>query len=67
MLFRSTALESYKKAKGTPKAAGFVSKLKELNARKKSLETELDAKISGLYKDAELKQESFRIKNFIKK
>ena len=62
-----TTLESYKKAKGTPKAAGFVSKLKELNARKKSLENELDTKISGLYKDAELKQESFRIKNFIKK
>ena len=62
-----TTLESYKKAKGTPKAAGFVSKLKELNARKKSLEKELDTKISGLYKDAELKQESFRIKNFIKK
>ena len=53
-------LESYKKAKGTPKAAGFVSKLKELNARKKSLETELDTKISGLYKSAALKMESVK-------
>lgn len=53
-----STLESYKKVKGTPAATEFVTKLKELNVVKKKLESELDAKVSGLYKDAELKAES---------
>lgn len=56
-----TTLESYKKAKGTPKAASFVAKLKALNDKKKSLEKELEDKVSGLYKDAELKMESKKL------
>jgi len=50
-----TTLESYKKAKGTPKAQSIVTKLKDLNEKKKKLAKELDDKVSGLYKDAELK------------
>jgi hypothetical protein len=56
-----TTLEAYKKAKGTPKATAIVSKLKDLNEKKKKLAAELEDKVSGLYKDAELKMESKKI------
>jgi len=48
-------LEAYKKHKGTPNEKKIVSKLKELGNKKKSLSKEMDDKISGLYKDVELK------------
>jgi hypothetical protein len=54
-------LAAYKKAKGTPKAATIVSKLKDLNEKKKKLAAELEDKVSGLYKDAQLKMESKKI------
>jgi hypothetical protein len=48
-------LELYKQSKGTPQEKQYVQKLKQLNDKKKELATELDQKISGIYKDAELK------------
>jgi hypothetical protein len=48
-------LELYKQSKGTPQEKQYVQKLKQLNDKKKSLASELDQKISGIYKDAELK------------
>jgi hypothetical protein len=48
-------LELYKKAKGTPNEKKFVERLKQLNTLKKKFAQELDSKVSGLYKDAELK------------
>jgi hypothetical protein len=48
-------LEGYKKSKGTPNENQYVQKLKALTAQKKKLSAELDAKVSGMYKDAELK------------
>ena len=48
-------LELYKQSKGTPQEKQYVQKLKQLNDKKKALATELDQKISGIYKDAELK------------
>ena len=50
-------LEKYKSSKGTPQAEKHVSELKKLNAVKKKIEADLDTAISGLYKDAELKQD----------
>jgi hypothetical protein len=50
-------LEKYKSSKGTPQAEKHVSELKKLNAVKKKIEADLDSAISGLYKDAELKQD----------
>ena len=48
-------LEGYKQSKGTPQEKQYVQKLKALTAQKKKLSAELDAKVSGMYKDAELK------------
>lgn len=50
-------LQKYKSSKGTPQAQKHVSELKKLNAVKKKIEADLDTVISGLYKDAELKQD----------
>jgi hypothetical protein len=50
-------LEKYKSSKGTAQAEKHVSELKKLNAVKKKIEADLDTAISGLYKDAELKQD----------
>lgn len=49
------ALDFYIKNKETDKAKAFVDVLKKLNKRKHELASELDAKIAGMYKDAELK------------
>jgi hypothetical protein len=48
-------LEGYKQSKGTPQEKQYVQKLKALTAQKKKLSAELDSKVSGMYKDAELK------------
>lgn len=48
-------LELYKKSKGTPEEKQHIQHLKSLTAQKKKLAAELDAKVSGMYKDAELK------------
>ncbi len=48
-------LDAYKKSKGTPAEKQHIQQLKTLTAQKKKLAAELDAKVSGMYKDAELK------------
>jgi len=48
-------LNQYKKTKGTPEEKKHIEALKKLTILKKKLQAELDAKVSGLYKDAELK------------
>ncbi len=48
-------LEAYKNSKGTPAEKQHIQQLKTLTAQKKKLAAELDAKVSGMYKDAELK------------
>jgi hypothetical protein len=48
-------LDAYKKFKGTPEESEHVQQLKSLSIQKKKLTDELDAKVKGLYKDAELK------------
>jgi hypothetical protein len=48
-------LELYKKSKGTPDEKKAVERLKQLQTLKKKFADELDAKVSGLYKDVELK------------
>jgi hypothetical protein len=48
-------LELYKKSKGTPNEKKAVERLKQLQTLKKKLANELDAKVSGMYKDVELK------------
>jgi hypothetical protein len=48
-------LDLYKQTKGTPAEKQHIQQLKQLNDKKKSLASELDQKVSGLYKDAELK------------
>jgi hypothetical protein len=48
-------LESYKQAKGTSNEKKFVERLKQLQTLKKKFAKELDDKVSGLYKDVELK------------
>ena len=48
-------LELYKKSKGTPHEKKLIERLKELQTLKKKFADELDVKVSGLYKDAELK------------
>lgn len=48
-------LDLYKQTKGTPAEKQHIQHLKQLNDKKKSLANELDQKVSGLYKDAELK------------
>jgi hypothetical protein len=54
-------LESYKQSKGTPQEKQYVQKLKQLNDKKKALAAELDQKISGIYKDAELKVDEMNV------
>jgi hypothetical protein len=48
-------LDLYKQSKGTPAEKQHIQQLKQLNDKKKALASELDQKVSGLYKDAELK------------
>ena len=48
-------LELYKQTKGTPAEKQHIQHLKQLNDKKKALADELDKKVSGLYKDVELK------------
>lgn len=48
-------LDLYKQTKGTPAEKQHIQQLKQLNDKKKALAAELDQKVSGLYKDAELK------------
>lgn len=48
-------LTAYKQSKGTPSEKQHIQQLKTLTAQKKKLSAELDAKVSGMYKDAELK------------
>jgi hypothetical protein len=48
-------LEAYKQSKGTPAEKQHIQQLKTLTAQKKKLAAELDAKVSGMYKVAELK------------
>jgi len=48
-------LDLYKQTKGTPAEKQHIQQLKQLNNKKKALANELDQKVSGLYKDAELK------------
>ena len=48
-------LDLYKQTKGTPAEKQHIQQLKQLNNKKKVLADELDQKVSGLYKDAELK------------
>ena len=48
-------LDLYKQTKGTPAQNQHIQQLKQLNDKKKALAAELDQKVSGLYKDAELK------------
>ena len=47
------ALEFYKKNKHTDKKEAFVKVLKKLGDEKKRLASELDAKVSSMYKNAE--------------
>jgi len=49
------ALEFYKKNKHTDKKEAFVKVLKKLGDEKKRLASELDAKVSSMYKNAEYK------------
>lgn len=48
-------LEAYKQTKGTTAEKQHIQQLKQLNSKKKALADELDKKVSGLYKDVELK------------
>jgi hypothetical protein len=48
-------LEFYKKSKGTSNEKKAVERLKQLQTLKKKFADELDAKVSGMYKDVELK------------
>jgi hypothetical protein len=48
-------LDLYKQTKGTPAEKQHIQQLKQLSNKKKALANELDQKVSGLYKDAELK------------
>jgi hypothetical protein len=48
-------LSAYKQSKGTPSEKQHIQQLKTLTAQKKKLAAELDVKVSGMYKDAELK------------
>jgi hypothetical protein len=52
------ALDFYKKNKHTDKKDAFVKVLKQLGDKKKKLAQELDDKVSGMYKDAELQEAS---------
>lgn len=50
-----THLDLYKKTKGTPAEKEHIQHLKVLGSKKKKLADEMDDKVSGMYKDAELK------------
>ena len=52
------ALDFYKKNKHTDKKDAFVKVLKQLGEKKKKLAQELDDKVSGMYKNAELQEAS---------
>jgi len=52
------ALDFYKKNKHTDKKDAFIKVLKKLGKEKERLAKELDAKVSGMYKNAEYKGES---------
>lgn len=54
-------LELYKQTKGTPAEKQHIQQLKQLNDKKKSLAAELDQKVSGMYKDAELKVDEINV------
>jgi hypothetical protein len=54
-------LELYKQTKGTPQEKQHIQHLKQLNDKKKELASELDQKISGIYKDAELKVDEMNV------
>jgi hypothetical protein len=54
-------LDLYKQTKGTPAEKQHIQHLKQLNDKKKSLANELDQKVSGLYKDAELKVDEMNV------
>jgi len=54
-------LDLYKKSKGTPEEKQHIQHLKTLTAQKKKLAAELDAKVSGMYKDAELKVDEMNV------
>ena len=57
----SQTLELYKKSKGTPDEKKAVERLKQLQTLKKKFADELDAKVSGLYRDAELKVDEMNV------
>jgi len=52
------ALDFYKKNKHTDKKEPFIKVLKKLGKEKERLAKELEAKVSGMYKNAEYKVES---------
>lgn len=54
-------LDLYKKSKGTPEEKQHIQHLKTLTSQKKKLAAELDAKVSGMYKDAELKVDEMNV------
>ena len=54
-------LELYKQTKGTPAEKQHIQQLKQLNDKKKKLAAELDQKVSGMYKDAELKVDEMNV------
>lgn len=54
-------LDAYKKSKGTPAEKQHIQHLKTLTAQKKKLAAELDAKVRGMYKDAELKVDEMNV------
>ena len=54
-------LELYKQTKGTPAEKQHIQQLKQFNDKKKALAAELDQKVSGMYKDAELKVDEMNV------
>jgi len=54
-------LDLYKQTKGTPAEKQHIQQLKQLNDKKKELAAELDQKVSGMYKDAELKVDEMNV------
>jgi hypothetical protein len=57
----SQTLELYKKSKGTSDEKKAIERLKQLQTLKKKFADELDAKVSGLYRDAELKVDEMNV------
>jgi len=58
------ALDFYKKNKTTDKKEAFIKVLKKLGDDKKKLAKELDARVSGMYKDAEYKESVNEVKKY---